>query len=135
MDEFKDFSWCLRPSGVYLLLLRGTVVYVGKSKNVASRLAEHYRSLVRYRKGKPNRPAQPWLDVVLFDQAKVKFCLEEDLDREEIVLIQRYLPQYNKLMKRPPPRPGFENLPAIADLIRRGRNRETPLKIRSLRAS
>ena len=99
MEGFADFSWCLRPCGVYLLLLRGKVVYAGQTTNIAQRLYTHCNRLQRARAGKPKlfheHPA------VEFDEVKVKFVPERDLDKEELALIQRYLPERNKLLKRP----------------------------------
>lgn len=62
--------------GVYVLLNRKTVVYVGQSINVFSRLGEHHRNKI-------------------FDSYYVFPCAVEELDAKEAKLIRMFRPLYN----------------------------------------
>ena len=119
MEEFVRFREVLTPSGVYVLLHHGKVVYAGKSKNIFSRMSKHYTGMVRHLKG-----MEPYRNhdgpVILFDDVMVKFCAVDVLDLEEVQLIQRYLPQYNIRLNRP--RYDLSHLPAFQELLSRARN-------------
>lgn len=94
-EEFVDLP--LRPAGVYLLLLQGVVVYVGQSVSVFSRIVAH-RNLMR----KSKRAIRLRQDerVIYFDQVRVRFCEPEDLSKLEVLMIDRFNPEYNRRLKR-----------------------------------
>ncbi len=103
-SEFLRFPMSFGPSGVYLLLREGKVVYAGKSTNVFARIATHYQRMERRNKNKA-----PFLDAVAryvtlikFDEVWIKRCHRSMLDAEELALIQQHLPEHNVLMKRQP---------------------------------
>lgn len=83
-----------RLCGVYLLTLRGRVVYVGQSVDVAARVSTH---LHEREKG--------------FDGVRFVPCDEDDLTRVENILIERYSPSLN----RDPARKSF---PVSASTVR-----------------
>lgn len=92
VDGFEDVSLMLRP-GVYLLLYRGAVVYVGKSKSMLGRIYAHKNLWAEGRK----KAAPAWLPIkgVLFDQILIRPCALEDLDALEQEMIARYKPRLN----------------------------------------
>lgn len=65
-------------SGIYFLLDLGTIVYIGKSKNVVRRTTEH--------------------DNKIWDEYSYILCQERHLDKEEKKYIQTYSPKYNKAL-------------------------------------
>ena len=87
-EGFADVS-AIRRSGVYILLSRGAVVYVGQSVKLYARIATH---IVRRGKGK-GKPSR--IPSIRFDQIWVCPCELEDLDIVEADLIERYKPEYN----------------------------------------
>lgn len=123
MEEFVPLPEVLRPSGVYLLLRHQAVVYVGKSKNLFARLSAHRNNMLRSMKGLPVY-AREASEVVIFDDVRVKFCAVDMLDKEEVVLIQRYLPQHNG--HHNVPRYDLSNLPAFQELLKKARRHRTP---------
>lgn len=115
LDGFVAFERVVSPYAVYCLLLKGEVVYVGKSINVYVRIGRHFQNLQRSLLGKP---AYEQVRLITFDAVRVKFCSREALDREELALIQRYQPKHNVLLKR-----SKEVLltPAVMDILNRVR--------------
>lgn len=115
---FHDFGLPLSPSGVYTLVLRGVVVYVGKSLNVYARVGQHIWAMKRNKAGKrpyKNKAEYPPID---FDEVKVKWVPVHFLDREELALIQRYRPEFNTLENRP--NIDVSHVPGVAKLIASG---------------
>lgn len=96
LEGFIDATALLRP-GIYALLYRGVVVYIGQSKVPLSRVYAH-RSL-------RSRKAPAWLPIkgMLFDEVHVLPTLVDDLDRVERALIDLYKPKYNVKLKSPQP--------------------------------
>jgi hypothetical protein len=98
-EGFIEMSRVREPVGVYVLIDRGTVVYVGQSTNIYARLARHSTN------AKPQRVPRlvsPPPDVrlaksMVFDRVAVRWCSRGELDRIEIELIDRFRPKYNKL--------------------------------------
>lgn len=84
-------------SGVYLLLHRGTVVYVGQSKQVLRRVYAHRVVWAAKRKGR--RLTQLRTQGILFDDFLMVPCPEDRLDGLERELIQRFRPRCNTLLK------------------------------------
>jgi hypothetical protein len=100
-DQFLTIPVRDGVCGVYLLLREGKVVYAGQSLNVFTRIGQHHQLMVRMRKGlKVQANAMKPEAYVAFDEVRIKQCAKRDLDKEEIILIQRYMPQHNTLMKR-----------------------------------
>jgi len=98
-DEFLDVSEVL-ASGVYALLSRGTVVYIGKSKCMLARVYAHRNRYANRRRGKD----VPWwleasIPAIAFDQIMVLPCSLDRLDRLEKEMIERYRPKYNERLK------------------------------------
>lgn len=103
MDEFIDVSAAI-GSGVYTLLRRGRVVFVGKSKSMIMMIGAH-RRLAR-------RPVPVWVDIpgIVFDTVKVYPCGPDRATKLANELIAFYNPHYNT---KPAPQPS-----PIGDLIR-----------------
>lgn len=72
----RDMSWMLHP-GVYVLLFRGEVVYVGQSMNAFGRIGDHTRNKI-------------------FDRIFFLRCRPKELLPFEAALIHEYKPRYNK---------------------------------------
>lgn len=97
LDGFDDVSVILSP-GVYALVKSGTVIYVGKSRSMYSRIYTHRTTANRAKKG---RDIPSWLPVkgFVFDQVFVRKCRLEELDDLEAQMINRYKPKYNESLK------------------------------------
>ena len=97
--DFVDLP--IFPSGVYLLLSSGRIVYIGQSVNLFARISKHRSNLVKYREGKPILGHSVGeRRVVIFDQVKVYFAPIKELDALEFELINRYQPAANIRLKR-----------------------------------
>jgi excinuclease UvrABC nuclease subunit len=130
MEEIARFAsvrFGLRPSGVYLLLWQGEVVYVGKSTNVFMRIGHHYHTTQRARKRK--HEWRPWDRTPAFDEVRVKAVPVERLDAEEFALINQYRPKGNTLLKREMPKIDLSDSPIFARL--RAQRKEQPRTERS----
>lgn len=94
MDGFVDATEVLR-SGVYLLCAKGTVMYVGKAKQLCTRIYTHRQAWARKRRGLENAP---WLraKAIPFDQVLIRPCAEKEMDALERALIAEYRPRYNE---------------------------------------
>ena len=87
LDGFVDISVVLR-CGVYALLHRGAVVYIGQSKVMLTRVYSHRNAW-----GKKSTPSRP--RGVSFDGVWVRPCRLEEVDGIEIQMIAKYKPRYN----------------------------------------
>jgi hypothetical protein len=114
-EGFEPFGHPQPGTGVYLLLFKGTVLYVGKSLNVYHRIGQHISGMRRYKKGLRPAKGKEEVPLIEFDQIKVKWVPIWQLDAEEIKLIQRYLPEKNTLMNRT--FIDVSDLPKVAKLI------------------
>src|SRR5216684_2207210 len=88
--------------GVYMLIRRGEVVYVGQSKSVGERIRTH----IRQRKGGARNSGLFHNKVKVgfaFDSIMVKGCMLGELDNLERAMIKKYQPKYNVLHKNPKP--------------------------------
>jgi excinuclease UvrABC nuclease subunit len=99
-DGFLDVSPLLR-CGVYILTLRGKVVYVGKAKQMLARIYQHRELWVQARRG-TKMPSFLAQKGVQFDAVYVKPCHPDRVDSLERELIARYRPKYNTLLQPPP---------------------------------
>lgn len=97
LDGFADVSEILQP-GVYALVKRGVVIYVGKSKSMYQRIYAHRTTANRAARGKA---IPTWLPIkgFVFDQIFVRPCKLEDLDRVEAEMINLYKPRFNESLK------------------------------------
>jgi hypothetical protein len=101
LDGALELSAILQ-SGVYILLHRSKVVYVGKSRMVLKRLYAHRNLWERKRKGL-RRPGYSKVNGIPFDQVFFHPCKIEELDALEMKLIQEHQPRYNAQLRGPPP--------------------------------
>lgn len=94
LEGFVDISQALK-CGVYALVAKGEVVYVGKSKCMLVRIYSHRNA---------NRKAgtlPSWFPIkgVTFDEVHIQPCHPDNLDNLENQLINRYKPRHNILLK------------------------------------
>lgn len=90
-----------KPIGIYVLLREGKVVYVGQSRNVYTRLGQHYVSKAKTRSRSMHfAPSDPRGLPIKFDQVMMLFCEREKLNLLEAELIRRYKPKYNSQVGR-----------------------------------
>ena len=96
LEGFKPIGEILR-SGVYALVHRGKVVYIGKSKVMLTRIYSH-RSLWGRK-----RSIGEWLAIkgILFDDVHILPCRLEDIDELEREMINIYRPKFNVQLKEP----------------------------------
>lgn len=98
-DGFDDVSKTLR-CGVYILVARGQVIYIGKAKSMLARLNTHRRKWADKRKGNKLADFIP-IPGLLFDEVHIRPCTIETIDALEREMIDRYKPKYNiKLQTR-----------------------------------
>lgn len=97
LEGFTDISASLR-SGVYALIAKGQVIYVGKSKAMIGRINAHRKKWIDKRR---KVPGADWIPIpgLLFDEIHIRPCRLEDLDRLEVEMINRYKPKYNINLK------------------------------------
>lgn len=88
-EGFIDVTDILE-SGVYMLLLKGLVVYVGQSKCMANRIYTHLSA-------RHKRKQSGWqkLKPIPFDGVYICPCGVEELDSIEREMIAKYNPRYN----------------------------------------
>ena len=100
LDGFCDISDILR-SGIYILVHRGVIVYVGQSKSLYQRIYTHRNLWNKSRRGKAE-PAN-WLPTnvkgMLFDEVHIQPCALERLNALEREMIALHRPKYNTVHK------------------------------------
>jgi excinuclease UvrABC nuclease subunit len=116
LEGFEVFGRPHPGTGVYVLLAKGVVLYVGKSLNMFHRIGQHVTAMRRHMKGKRPYKGKEELPFIVFDQIMVKWVPIERIDAEEMKLIQRFLPECNDLMKRT--HIDVSNIPGVAKLIK-----------------
>ena len=97
LEGFTDVSQILQ-AGVYALAKRGVVIYVGKAKNLYSRIYTHKHFANRGAKG---QKIPSWLPIrgFVFDQVWVFPCRVDQLDSVEAEMVNKYKPKYNVSLK------------------------------------
>jgi len=103
-EGFIDVSLIMQ-SGVYLLLWRGEVVYVGQSVRLSSRLGTHVAQKGKMRKSITSKK----LPAIRFDGIEIMPCMISDLDRIEREMIDKFQPKYN-INHKPKPTMSLEML-------------------------
>ena len=97
LEGFTDVSLILQ-SGVYALAKRGIIIYVGKAKNLYSRIYTHRNFANRGAKG---QKIPSWLPIkgMVFDEVFVFPCRPDQLDEVEATMVNKYKPKYNQSLK------------------------------------
>ena len=92
VEGFIDISASL-AQGIYILELRGEIVYIGTAKQMLELICGH-RRLAR-------RPVQPWVPIlgITFDRAYVKPCHPDRISAELAALIETHRPRHNQPAK------------------------------------
>lgn len=105
LEGFEPLSGAASPSGVYALLWKGEVVYVGQAKNVYQRITTHYNRLIdnTYVAGFVT-PGDIRGMTIRYDSAMVLWTAVEDLKDVEQELIWRLRPKYNRQVLGPIPK-------------------------------
>ncbi len=94
LQGFVDVSVML-TGGVYALVHRGNVVYVGKSKVMLGRVYSHR---VAWGKCQPKIGLKPTKGI-LFDSVWVRSCPLSEIDELEYAMINLYKPKYNSTLR------------------------------------
>lgn len=96
LEGFVDASAMLR-CGVYALVYRGVVVYVGKSKCMLGRVYGHRSNYTSKRR----KEVPSWVPTkgFLFDEIHVRPCAPDLVDALEYALINTYKPKHNTQLK------------------------------------
>lgn len=94
LDGFVNVSEALK-CGVYALVSKGEVVYVGKSKCMLVRIYSHRNARAK------SKTLPSWFPVkgIAFDEIHVQPCHPDRLDQLEFDMINRYKPRFNNLLK------------------------------------
>ena len=87
--EYPEFSGC------YALIKDGLVIYVGQSKNVLYRVAEHKNRYGRWLRNKGPRSDEG--PMVAFDVVRLYPCPKIELNALEAELMALYRPAGNKI--------------------------------------
>ena len=96
-DDFHEVSPIL-SCGVYALVHRGVIVYIGQSKVMLGRISNHRAQWGRKRGVASSAPRG-----ILFDQVFVRPCTPEQLNALESSMIAKYQPKYNVQLRAPLP--------------------------------
>jgi hypothetical protein len=116
LEGFEAFGHPTIGTGVYVLLLNGVVMYVGKSLNIFHRIGQHMGAMRRHQRGLRPQKGKEETPLIEFDQVMVKWVPIHRIDAEEMKLIQRFLPEHNDLLKRVPI--DVSDIPGVAKLIK-----------------
>ncbi len=115
LEGFEAFGYPNPGTGVYVLMLGGVVLYVGKSLNIFHRIGQHITAMRRHKKGLLRYKGKEELPFIEFDRIMVKWVPIQRIDMEELKLIQRFLPEHNVKMNRV--NIDVSNIPGVAKLI------------------
>jgi excinuclease UvrABC nuclease subunit len=96
IEGFTSAGQILR-SGVYILVHRGVIVYIGKSKSMLGRIYAH-RSMWGT---KAKRRVDYLPKGILFDDVFIRPCPVDLLDELEFEMINIYKPRLNIKLKTP----------------------------------
>lgn len=94
LEGFTDISHSLR-CGVYALVSKGRVIYIGKSRCMLVRIYSH-------RNAKSKKGSLPsWFPIkgITFDEVHVHPCHPDSIDRVEFDMINLYKPKLNTNLK------------------------------------
>lgn len=95
LEGFTNVSTILQ-GGVYALVHRGVVVYVGKSKVMLGRVYTH--RVAWGKKSKAQVGLKPQKGI-LFDAVWIRPCPLTEIDAIESAMINLYKPRYNSLLR------------------------------------
>lgn len=95
LEGFTDVSTILQ-GGVYALVHRGIVVYVGKSKVMLGRVYTH--RVAWGKKSKASVGLKPQKGI-LFDAVWIRPCPLIEIDMIESAMINLYKPRYNSMLR------------------------------------
>jgi hypothetical protein len=115
LEGFERFGLPHPGTGVYVLMYKGTVLYVGKSLNIFHRIGQHVTAMRRHMKGGLRYKSKEEVPFIEFDEIKVKWVPIARIDVEELKLIQRFLPEHNVKMNRV--NIDVSDIPGVAKLI------------------
>ena len=94
LEGFTNISEALR-CGIYALVMKGKVIYIGKSKCMLVRIYSH-------RNAKSKKGSLPsWFPIkgIAFDEVHVQPCHPDMLDKLEFDMINLYKPRLNTNLK------------------------------------
>jgi hypothetical protein len=109
-DGFEEIPRPHTPWGIYALVLRGEVVYIGMSKSIYQRIAQHRAASLRNRgvlgSDRVRRTMiekDPLGGRIQFDEVWVRWCRLPELERLELYYIDRFKPRWNLQIREPLP--------------------------------
>jgi hypothetical protein len=115
LEGFEPFGYPQPGTGVYVLMWKGEVLYVGKSLNIFHRIGQHVTAMRRHKKGLLRYKSKEEVPFIEFDKIMVKWVPISRIDAEELKLIQRFLPEHNVKMNRV--NIDVSDIPGVAKLI------------------
>ncbi len=113
LEGFSDATDILR-AGVYALVKANTVIYIGKSKRMLSRIDQHRRVYTERRRGASWLADQLGLPGILFDEVHICPCRLDQLDELERKMITKYQPRYNTKLRTPGRLPEVMNIRGVS---------------------
>jgi hypothetical protein len=84
LEGFEGFGHPHPGTGVYVLIGKGEVLYVGKSLNIFHRIGQHVTAMRRNAKGKRPYKGKDELPFIHFDKIMVKWVPIHQIDAEEM---------------------------------------------------
>ena len=108
--EANTYNWLKRKgladkyehAGVYCIKLDGELVYIGKSRNMLRRIAEHYVGIKQETEKKQRLIAEAQrngcnvdFDVLYYAKGGSEWEIHNDIGRKEGELIRQYMPPLN----------------------------------------
>lgn len=98
LDGFQPISDCLR-SGIYVLVAKGVVIYVGKSNAMIARINAHRRAWQDRKRKESWISEKLGIPGLLFDEIHIRHVPKHLLGEVEAEMIDRYKPRYNIQLK------------------------------------
>lgn len=100
LEGFVELAFSQTPMGVYVLAWEDEIVYIGRSRNVPTRLGSHWQAYLSRKWKRPYRLTITRNDIrgipIKFNRVFVKYLETElECERLEIELIHRFRPKLN----------------------------------------
>lgn len=93
---FAQVPWREVMIAVYVLVLKGEVVYVGQSRSIYSRLAQHYWGMGRKRDRRQFGLSEGENERIEFDEVWLRWANMRNVDTLEREMIHRFKPAHNR---------------------------------------
>lgn len=100
IEGFANVTEILR-GGVYILVHKSEVVYVGKSKRMLNRIPVHLKAWAARRREKMPHFVQE--AGIYYDEVHIRPCHPDQIDALEQAMIEMFKPKFNTQHKAPGP--------------------------------